>query len=278
MKLHYTSLILVLALATTVASAQHGHFVAGAEVPIQNAKLIAVNSNDFLHTFGYARTLTFSSSGTYAGYYNASCPFIVAAATPQFGGPELGAPALGSFIETEFVSLAGPQGGSIGYWEANQTIPTFTIEVGTTNGTNRFATSQANLGAGQPGADPYGHVHGRRFTANLPGFYTLAFRFWDTSTNGLNQGPIHAPSEIMHLYLQAGTTIVSITNQPDGKAITFGAPVGLDCFLEFKTNLNTATSWTEVQGPLPGDDHLHTFLHQSGTASTGFYRIRTQAP
>ena len=270
---------MIFAALATQGTAQHGHFVAGAAAPIQNGKLIAVNSNDFLHAFGYVRNLGFSSSGTYAGYYNASCPFVVAPATEHFGGPEAGAPALGAFTDTEFVSLTGPAGGGIGYWDAGQTgNPTFVINAGATNGTNRFAISDASFGAGQPGADPYGHFHGRRFTANVPGFYVLGFRFLDTSTNGTGGGPIHASSDIMYLYLQAGVTIVSLTNAADSKAITFGAPFGLDCYLEFRMSLEPATPWTEVGGPMAGDDHLRTFMHEAPQSPTGFYRIRTQTP
>src|SRR6185503_3001600 len=221
-----------------IAHAQHSHFSSGAEAPVPGAKLIAVNSNDFVHASGYVRTLPFSTSGTYANFYNASCPFIVAAATPAFGGPEAGAPALGSFIEMEFISLTGPAGGVLGYWEASRTgAPNFALSSGVTNGTNRIALSDAALGAGQPGADPFGHIHGRRFTANVFGFYTLGYRFRDTSTNGLNHGPIHAPSQTYYLYLQAGLTVPFVENKKEGLAITYGTALGMNFLLQFSENV-----------------------------------------
>ncbi len=255
--------------------AQHSHFVAGAESPVQGAKLIAVNGNDFLHISRYVRNLSFSTSGTYANYYSASCPFVVAAATPPFGGPEANAPALGSFIEMDFISLHGPAGGGLGYWEAGQTgSATFSLEVGTTNGTNRIALSDANLGAGQPGADPYGHVHGRRFSASVPGFYTLGYRFIDTSRNGVNAGPIHTPSEIYYLYLQAEITIPFVTVQSNSVEIAYGAAVGRNYYVEHTPSLGSSVNWAEVGGPFIGDDRLQTFRY----ASPGFFRIKAVVP
>jgi hypothetical protein len=268
----------LLLLCGSFAQAQHSHFVSGAEAPVPGAKLIAVNSNDFLHVSDYVRTLPLSTSGTYAGFYNASCPFIVAAATPAFGGPEAGAPALGSFIEMQFISLTGPSGGVLGYWEALRTgSANFTIASGTTNGTNRIALSDASLGAGQPGADPFGHIHGRRLTANVPGFYMLGYRFLDTSTNGLNRGPIHTPSEIYYLYLQAGFTVPFINSTTNGVAVTYGTALGMNFFLEFRETLDASTQWTTIQGPIAGDDLLHTFVHKP-SSTAGFYQTRAVAP
>lgn len=58
---------------------------------------------------------------------------------------------------------------------------------------------------GSPESDPYGHIHGRRFTATKPGVYTAWFRAFDTSVNGANGGPIHAPSEALPIRFLAGT-------------------------------------------------------------------------
>ena len=267
--------VVVVLFHAVVLYGQHAHFVAGAVLPVAGAKLIAVNSNDYVHTSRYVRTLNLSPSGTYAGYYNASCPFIVAAATPEFGGPEANAPALGSFIEMDFISLQGPSGGKLGYWEAGRTgSPTFTMSTGTTNGTNRIALSDATLGAGQTGADPFGHVHGRRFTADVPGFYTLGYRFVDTSRNGPTGGAIHTESEVYYLYLQAGYTAPFISWTGGNVDVTFGTILGQSFYVQYKESLGSSEDWVDLHGPVPGDDRLQTLRHTAIQPLAGFYRIK----
>lgn len=254
-------------LSATAAGAQHLHFVAGAPDTNQNTKLIAVNGAEFLSTSGYVRTLSFSNNGTYAGYYNASSPFIVAAATAQFGGPEPEAPAFGSFIQVELVSVEGPAGAEFGHWEAVATRATFSLSTGTTSGANRWDASEASLGAGAPGADPFGHVHGRRFTATKPGFYTVGFRFMDVSTNGVSGGPIHAPSDVFYVYMQADLSIHSVTRERDNAIVQFGATAGKNYALEFCPNVGGSTQWSEVGGPVTGDDHLQSITHTNASVS-----------
>jgi hypothetical protein len=72
---------------------------------------------------------------------------------------------------------------------------TFTVPVGTTAGTNRFALSEND---GTAGADPYGHIHGRMFSATVPGWYVAGFRLVDTGRNGPGGGPRHAPSDLAY--------------------------------------------------------------------------------
>ena len=77
--------------------------------------------------------------------------------------------------------------------------PVFSTLTGSSGLSFQFALSAAMDGAGQPGGDPFGHLHGRRWTFTDPGTYTIGFRAIDTSVNGLGGGPIHASSEILYM-------------------------------------------------------------------------------
>jgi hypothetical protein len=71
--------------------------------------------------------------------------------------------------------------------------------------------SDASLGGGQPGADPFGHIHGRRFTADKAGVYTVGFKAYDISTNGTAGSPIHTAAEILDIVFQAGYNLTTLT-------------------------------------------------------------------
>src|SRR5262249_51642414 len=148
-------------------------------------------------------------SGPYAGYYQpGGLTIAVLAETPANAGPVPNAPAFGSWIFVRVVSVQGPPGGVFGYWETNATSPTFSVPVGTTNGTNAYCVGQNDC---SPGSDPYGHIHGRVFSATKPGLYTIGFQAFDNSTNGTGGGPIQSPSDVYYFRWQAGLNITSFT-------------------------------------------------------------------
>ncbi|GAB4179426.1 MAG: hypothetical protein Fur0032_20120 [Terrimicrobiaceae bacterium] len=69
----------------------------------------------------------------------------------------------------EFLSVTGPVGGEIGFWEPDATSPTLSLLTGWT-----FSGGNAPGFAVELGGD--GHVHGRLFTFTLPGTYTISMR------------------------------------------------------------------------------------------------------
>jgi hypothetical protein len=69
----------------------------------------------------------------------------------------------------EFLSVTGPAGGEVGFWEPGATTPTLSLSTGWT-----FSGGSAPGFAVELGGD--GHVHGRIFTFSLPGTYTIAMR------------------------------------------------------------------------------------------------------
>ncbi len=179
------------------ALAQHGHLNAGATGQNQNDPLVWANGADFSAGSGYLQEMAFATSGRYAGLFN-SGPTFTALSLTNAGGP-----AAGSFLTAEIVSVAGPTGGQFAFWEGEDlgggSSPLFSILTGGTGLSHQFALSDASLGAGVAGQDPFGHIHGRRFTTTAEGLYTVGFRVLDTSANGAGGGPIHLPSEVLYM-------------------------------------------------------------------------------
>ena len=179
-----------------VAFAQHGHLNAGATGHTQNSQLLWANGALFTAESGYVQTMTLATSGRYTGLYN-SGPTVTALSSVEGGS------APGSFLTAEIVSLTGPAGGMFSFWEGidqgGGSSPTFSIASGTLSGSYLFALSDVSLSAGFPEQDSFGHLHGRRFTVNQEGQYTLGIRVLDTSVNGSGGGPIHTPSDVLYL-------------------------------------------------------------------------------
>jgi hypothetical protein len=265
--------MLVISLGVHHAAGQdHGHLRIGAYSPTPGAQLYFYNGADFASTSGYVKTLVFTNSGRYSNYYQANITVTVQAVTPEYGGPEPDAPALGSYIRAVIAAVEGPPGGAFGFWESGASSPTISVASGQT-ATNNFNVTQTD---GSPTADPFGHIHGRRFTATMPGIYTVTFRAFDSSSNGADGGPIHTPSETIKINFQAGVNIASIVSTNASDAIKFGALANYNFWLESTSNLNDSTSWKETAGPMAGTDYFQTFTEVPDSNTTRFYRIKME--
>ena len=174
-----------------------GHLHIGAVTQDQGAQLTFPNGMDFIPSTGWTKSLTFTNGGKYAGYWQGNVTFDALATTTANGGPALNASAPGSFLRAEIVSVSGPEGSHFGFWERGSLAPTYSIPSGTIDGHFSYAVSDAALGAGAVGGDPFGHLHGRRFTVDKEGDYTVGFRAFDVSINGLGGQAIHTPSDIL---------------------------------------------------------------------------------
>lgn len=248
------------------AHAQHLHFVAGTATPTPGAKLLAVNSNDFVLNSGYVRTMTYTTNGARLGLWSVSHPFVVAGATLP---AEEGAPMFGSWIHMGMVSATGPAGGEVGYWEVGATAATIRLRVGET-GTNLWHISEND---GSPGSDPFGHIHGRNFTATKPGLYIIAFRFVDLSTNGVGGGPLHVPSDLIYVAFQAGITLSDPVKEANAFSVRVGTQLGQRHTLEYTTELSPTAAWTT--GPfVSGNDHFQLLTDLNPTGEKRFYRVQ----
>lgn len=180
--------------------AQHGHLNAGAIGQNQGDPLLWANGDAFIASSGYVKTLTFTNDGRFANYYEGGITPTALPTTSDNGGPDAQASAPGSFLQLGIVKATGPIGGSFGFWEVGSTTPTLSLLSGDTS-EQLFPLSE---GDGSAGSDPFGHIHGRRFTTTKPGVYTAWFRAFDTSSNGTGGGPVHAPSEALPVRFLAG--------------------------------------------------------------------------
>ena len=274
MKKNLFSLFILLGLFSLSLSARaqdHGHLYVGAAGTNQNDPLIITNAADFVTTSGYLKTLNFTNAGRYAGYFEGNITFEAKPAFNALGDPVSGSAALGAWVHAQITSVEGPAGGVFSFWEAGAVVPTINVPCGTTS-TNTWAISNNN---GVPGTDPFGHIHGRRFTATKAGLYVVTFKALDRSGNGGSGGPIHADSDTLSVYYQAGFNIVSISRVGGVATATFGGPTNRIFHLEANSDLAT-TNWNSVSS-IPGNDYFLS-LSETNASSPRFYRLEVTTP
>lgn len=272
---------------TTQAHAQHAHIYAGATNQTAGTPLWFVNGDlwDTNSYGGYAGSpaciyLEANIPDLYPGLYQTATTFSALPATIFTGGPSPNAAALGTYIELRFVSLQGPPGGALTIWDENinplQPTALFTISVGATNGTNRFNLSEGD--PSDPESDPYGHIHGRRFTLNKPGLYTLGLQLLDTANNRAGGGPVQLPSALTYFYLQAGLHLSDLSKSNNVATARFGLPGFTDYVLEASTNASGPT-WTTLS-TITGTAHseVRWVTDTAATAPARFYRMRKTTP
>ena len=269
-------ILAVLGLGTlTLPSRADTHIYAGALGTNQNGKCYFSNGGGFDATLSsYALPQILHTNGLNAGYFRGDAlTFSALAATPVNGGPVAGCAAFGSRLAVQVVSVAGPSGGSFAFWEGDGESDlgniTFSVPVGTTNGTDYLVISENN---GKPGADPYGHIHGREFTTSAPGTYLVGFRAIDISTNGVNGGPIQSPSDVLLVRFQAGLRIEDIQTFTNRVTVSFRSPPGISNVLEVTSSL-TSGNWQPAAAPLRGNNGLQSFTDTNASTVKHFYRI-----
>ena len=263
--------IISLFVCSAVWAQDHGHLNVGAVAQIQDAKLTFDNRADFIGD--YVKTLNFATSGKYSNYYEGNITLTALHSTNVFGEPIPNAPAPGAFVVVEIVSVHGPEGGAFQFWDADTaTAPTYDIPVGSTTDTFRWEVSESALGAGEAGGDPFGHIHGRRFTVTKPGLYSIGFRAVDISTNGAGGGPIHLPSDTIFVYFQGGVNITQIEPDVDHVHVTIGAALGFNWQLQSKESFSES-QWVDVGAVVPGNDRLVEVLDERAVGFSRFYRI-----
>ncbi len=182
------------------------HINAGALSTNQGGQLYFVNGSNYVSSSGFVITATYTNSGTYAGYYPAAGPtFTALSSTNANGTPNLlnSHAALGSLIDLRIESVSGPVGGQFEFWDEGALSPTTFLNSGDSGGTYLIPLSDVLNGAGVPDGDPFGHIHGRRYTFSQPGTYTVGFRLVDVSTNGVGGGPIQSPGDLFQLTFAA---------------------------------------------------------------------------
>lgn len=262
-----------------VAQAQHAHLNAGAIDSAAGKALYFPNGFNFVTNSGYFLPLKKETNGPYAGHHQGSLTLTALPATGDNGGPAFGHAAFGAHIEAVVVSVDGPPGGSFGFWdsdgEEDATQLTFSVPVGQRLGTRSFALSQNQ---GEAGADPYGHIHGRRFSATVPGLYVVGFQLVDTSSNGPGGGPLHPASDVLPMYVQAGLTLAAVGVEDGGLVVVYAAEKGVTYRLERAAQWlpTSASDWTLVGQPLVGTGKLERVTGIPTTTESAWFRLRVE--
>ena len=126
---------------------------------------------------------------------------------------------------------------------------------------------------GAPGDDPYGHIHGRRFTASLPGIYRVTFGAFDISTNGPAGEPNHTASAPITIAFQAGFAMASVNRTNNVATVRFGTATTHDFTLQANTNLLASNTWVTIGGKMRGSDYFQSVEDTAATDATKFYRV-----
>jgi hypothetical protein len=269
------ALAVAICLGISLGSRADTHIYAGASGTNQNDRLAFTVASLFDTNSGFKFPMVLRTNGLNAGYYRGDVlTFTALPATDLGTGQLLGRALLGSRLAVQLVAAQGPPGGEVGFWEGDGENPgnqvTFSVPVGTTDGNQSFVISESD---GAPGADPYGHIHGRAFTTTLPGLYTVGFQLIDTSTNGVNGGPLHSPSPVLWIYFQAGPAIDSLGSTESGIRVWFRSAPGVSNVLEAAA-APTSAKWVQVAGPLRGNSALQSLSDPEEVSGARFYRLR----
>ena len=254
--------------------AQHAHLNAGAVGTNQNDQLIWANGADFMTTSGYVKTLEYTNSGRYAGYYQGGITPTALPATAAHAGPDPAASALGSYLHFRLACLEGPAGGLFNFWESAGTTPAISLAPGDSS-SSLWRLSESD---GSSGSDPYGHIHGRRFTVTKPGLYKITFTAVDASVNGAGGGPIHTPSAPLPIWFQAGVNLLRVEPDEDHTHVHFPAGIGATWQVESADTLEPQAEWTAIGNPVLGDDYIHEVTDQRPVTSQRFYRVLSVTP
>ena len=153
-------------------------------------------------------------------------------------------PAEGSDPRIEVLSVSGPENGVFGFWEIGVTSPTWLKPSGWTNAPGDAAAFNVILGGDN-------HVHGRVFTMDRPGVYTVTFRAVDLEglfADSLVKTITFVAQAPPPLAMQAGGGNLTLS---------FTSRVNLDYDLQSCTNLQTGAWVTEttIFGDGSGKNH-----------------------
>jgi hypothetical protein len=265
----------VLALAFGASAQDHGHLYISARTQQHGSPLYFDNANIFEMPSGYVKTLLLNTNpaSRYLGRYDGNIT-ITPRSTNTLRGADYGPDAAlpGSVIHVQFTRVDGPAGGAFEFWENTGTEPALSIPVGQ-GVTNLIKVSQST---GAPGDDPWGHIHGRRFTATVPGLYFVTVRAHDLSTNGLAGAPNHTPGPAMIIACQADFAIASIARTNNVATVKFGTALTHDFTVQANTNLLSSNTWVNISAKLRGTDYFQTVQDPNATHATKFYRVLTE--
>ncbi len=188
----------------------------------------------------------------------------------------------GAYIWTEIIAVAGPPGGRFGFWERGTPIdqeqPSVSLEANQPTGNPSMVVSGGIDAADQ---DPYGHIHGRAWTADRPGDYHVTFRFVDRSTTGPGGGPWHPPSAPFVFHFRAGPDFQPVVERaPEGSKLTWPSRMGIwepyqtgITFTILRSSTTADDDWTSIGTVTGTTEETATFTDPSPPSGRAFYRL-----
>jgi hypothetical protein len=291
MKTHLKSFgllgLLLLGLNAGTAQAQLITLTAGAVSTNSGAKLKFVNGTNYAASSGYKVPIIYQQfiNRYYTNFYYGTTNLRFQALSVKTNPAT--AAAAGSYMFCQVMSVTGPTGGVMTFWEQGAKWPTYQFPVNGVyaSGKNRFVLGNVQTGAGNPGGDPFGNIPGRRFTFNKFGEYLVTFRLYDASENNPTAAaPIHLPSDTLTVKFVAGLGMepTSLKQTNNVTTLTFIQSALTNMYVEAATNLTGP--WSSVAGPFTnapvGTGSLLTtlnFTNSPGLPSV-FYRLRGIVP
>ncbi len=175
-----------------------------------------------------------------------------------------------AFVRVEILAITGPEGSSISFWDVNATTATWTRPAGwTATGGDQFsfAASESNAGSG--------HIHGRIFTMDRPGDYTVTFRALDAYAPEPTEPP-HVPFTPSAPFVVRFTAIsaprLAISKVDSDIRLTFTSRPNLSYDVQSSTTLHP-DDWETIGAPLNGTGGELEFTEANADRPRVFYRL-----
>lgn len=141
-------------------------------------------------------------------------------------------PAAGADPRIELVSVNGPPGGSFAFWEVGVATSTWSRPVGWTNAPGDVPSFPVVLGGDN-------HAHGRAFSMDTPGTYSVVVRAVDAV------GPFLPSAGMTITFVAQPPPALALSIQPGQATLSFTSRLNLDYDLQACTNL-AGGAWTSL--------------------------------
>ncbi|MFM8458972.1 MAG: hypothetical protein ACKOB0_08520 [Chthoniobacterales bacterium] len=161
----------------------------------------------------------------------------------------------------ELVSVSGPTGGNFGFWEVGATNPTWVRSTGWNSGQGNIPSFPVIY---------YGenHAHGRAFTMDKPGDYTVRFRAVDSN------GAYAASANLTIVFRAQQPPQLAIGISGGNVSLSFTSRLNLSYDLQRCENLSSG-EWIGVEPHtfMNGDGGVRVLSDPVGGRSRAFYRL-----
>ncbi len=290
---------------TLTSSPAYGSAITGSSLGVQIMPL--VTGGGAQNGLYLTSNISFTALSDGRAFSSTSPSYAYFAASPFAAQP-------GSLIQLEIQNVTGPDGGTFSFWdnEVSTTSPvtSYQVNTGLTLGTGIWNLTDLALtvgdgvtpsptGVNNPPTDPYGHIHGRSFTVDMPGEYTVRYILHDASGIQADSAPFvvsySAVPEPGTIALLAGAGVASLLlfrrRKAGVKKIVLSAIVALNTGLA-QAHEHYAAGYLDMNGDNIADagDKLqlvtappdgmvfHMLLQPAGQRYAGYYVIEDELP